>query len=86
MHERAVKIGFAVDAKKRLRELQVGCPIALELLASAPGTFDDERAIQRLFRARLIRGEWYRLDETLTAFIRAFCAFEIASAPPKDDP
>jgi DNA-binding transcriptional regulator YiaG len=61
-----VKIGVATDARKRLRELQVGSPVELEL-ADTRGYGDRREAVAvaeelyRYFATRRVRGSWYRL-------------------------
>jgi hypothetical protein len=60
------KIGVAGDARKRLRELQVGSPVELKLTLSRPYAErrDADAVAQELFRCfagRRVRGSWYRL-------------------------
>lgn len=59
----AVKIGFATNPHKRLRDLQIGCPLPLTLLwtfltDNAP---ELEAALHRRFRAQRTQGEWFDL-------------------------
>jgi Meiotically up-regulated gene 113 len=61
-----VKIGVAGDARKRLRELQVGSPVELKLTLTRP--YPDRRdadavaaELYRCFASRRDRGSWYRL-------------------------
>jgi hypothetical protein len=62
-----VKIGCADDARKRLAQLQVGCPDDLVLR----GVFhtDDAPRLEAAYHERYahlrIRGEWFRFDEDL---------------------
>ena len=61
-----VKIGVASDARKRLRELQVGSPVELKLALTRPyGERRDAEAVaEELYRSlagRRVRGSWYRL-------------------------
>ncbi len=60
------KIGVAGDARKRLRELQVGSPVELKLALTR--AYPDRRDAQavaeeldRCFAGRRLRGSWYRL-------------------------
>lgn len=60
------KIGVAPDPQKRLRELQVGSPVKLELALAAPyAKREDARAVAdelaRRFAARRAHGHWYRV-------------------------
>lgn len=65
-----VKIGFSADdPNKRLRSLQTGCPNELELLYSEPGAVADEKAYHALFAHLRVRGEWFRDDTELRAFL-----------------
>lgn len=66
-----VKIGFAVDAHKRMAGLQTACPDRLELIHTIPGTMADERELHKRFAASRIRpdGEWFRLTDDILQFI-----------------
>ncbi len=57
-----VKIGFSVDVAGRMRELQVGHAIALELLGFIEGTRREELALHHRFAAYRVNGEWFRVD------------------------
>jgi len=61
------RIGVAVDPRKRLRELQVGSPVRLELALAWPcaNRLDAEAVVEELYRrfaARRAHGRWYRLS------------------------
>jgi hypothetical protein len=65
--ERA-KIGVAGDARKRLRELQVGSPVELKLEVALTRVYAERRdaeavaaELYRYFDGRRVRGSWYRL-------------------------
>ena len=79
-----VKIGVAADARKRLRELQVGSPVELELADSR--RYGDRRdalavaeELYRHFAARRVRGSWYRL--TLAEVREGFSRRSTVEAP-----
>jgi Meiotically up-regulated gene 113 len=62
------KIGVASDARKRLRELQVGSPVELKLEAELTRAYADRRdangvaeELYRCFAGRPVRGSWYRV-------------------------
>ncbi len=60
------KIGVAGDARKRLRELQVGSPVELKLALTRayPDRRDAQAVAEELYRCfggRRLRGSWYRL-------------------------
>ena len=97
-----VKIGVAGDARKRLRELQVGSPVELKLTLTRP--YPDRRdahavatELYRCFASRRDRGSWYRLAvaevrerlgrrATLEAPARARAAAEAAAREPRVAP
>ncbi len=72
-----IKLGRAIDPAKRLRELQVGSPVQLRLLASAPETLRrTESALHRTFASSRSHGEWFRLtDEDASAAVLGFGEF-----------
>lgn len=65
----AVKIGFSIDPKLRLKELQTATPDDLELLGAMAGTTETEDELQARFAEYQIRGEWFRADPVLLDFI-----------------
>jgi hypothetical protein len=67
----AIKIGFSkIDPACRLKQIQVSTPEPLELLAHIAGGPRKERALHRRFAALRIRGEWFRPESELLAFVR----------------
>lgn len=64
-----VKIGVAKDPLARMATLQIGSAATLRLLGSMFGGADLERVLHRRFAQYRIRGEWYRLEGALAAFI-----------------
>lgn len=65
-----IKIGRADSIARRLRELQTGCPHDLSLVAWFSGGSKEERAYHRRFRAHRLRGEWFRREGELDAFLQ----------------
>lgn len=61
----AVKIGFAMSPKRRMRSLQTGNDERLLLLAVKPSKAIDEKSFHRQFASSRIRGEWFRLTVDL---------------------
>jgi len=55
-----IKIGWAVDPRARLNELQVGCPEPLRLLMTLAGDGGLEAQLHRRFARIRPRGEWFR--------------------------
>ena len=66
-----VKIGVADNPWERLGKFQVGSPVALELLAVAPGSFDEEAIYHSMFSQHRVRGEWYDASGPILEFIAA---------------
>lgn len=60
-----VKIGHAVDAEKRLADLQRFSPVKLRMVALwMEGTEPDERKLHRDLREWRSHGEWFKLTGT----------------------
>lgn len=66
-----IKIGFSTNPLKRLAAMQTGSPYELIMLADIPGSKDDEQEIHRMFPDIHVRGEWFRDDPRIRAFIEA---------------
>jgi len=59
---RRTKIGISVDPPTRLEMLQVGSAEPLTLLHCWPGSYEQEGEIQKRYRHKYVRGEWFDLD------------------------
>lgn len=68
-----VKIGFSIDLFGRLKALQEGTPELLVVYAKIPGTMADERAFHKRFASHRLRGEWFRKEGSLAAWIEGGC-------------
>ncbi|MGH6952378.1 MAG: GIY-YIG nuclease family protein [Vitreimonas sp.] len=71
-----VKIGIARDPTVRLSHMQTGCPIDLELIGAIEtenGERDEEQVRVRFLHLQQ-RGEWFRYDDELKAFVAEFAA------------
>jgi hypothetical protein len=66
----AVKIGFSVEPRARLPEIQWGCPLPLTLEAVLPGDHQEEARLHRWFADDRITGEWFRLTEMIELIIK----------------
>lgn len=61
-----IKVGNAIDANRRLKELQTGNPVKLELIGSIGcvskfAAEELESAIQRYYGSVRAEGEWFRI-------------------------
>lgn len=57
-----IKIGWTGDTEKfasRRSALQTGCPWPLQLVGTAPGTHDLERALHKRYKPLHMQGEWF---------------------------
>lgn len=66
----AIKVGFSVNPKLRLRELQTGYPDTLLILAIIPGTPHTEAVLHKKFEASRLKGEWFRPDDYVIQTIK----------------
>jgi hypothetical protein len=66
----AVKIGFSVEPRARLPEIQWGCPLPLTLEAVMPGDHQEEARLHRWFDDERITGEWFRLTDMIELIIK----------------
>lgn len=58
-----MKIGRSSNVKRRLSQVQTGCPHKLRILLHAPDQGHREREVHRSlrrYRCRVMRGEWFR--------------------------
>ncbi len=62
-----VKIGRARDPRARMKELQVGNPETLKLLAQVPA--DIEKEMHERFQLAWVNGEWHKPTFSLMDFI-----------------
>ena len=64
-----VKIGVAKDVWDRLQKLQVGCPLALEVVGYWPGEAKEEPVVHQQLRRCHRRGEWFEYAGEAAAFV-----------------
>ncbi|HEU4583634.1 MAG TPA: GIY-YIG nuclease family protein [Polyangiaceae bacterium] len=76
-----IKIGKADRPEQRLRDLQTGSPVELELLATEPGDRDVEHKRHRQFAGDRVQGEWFAASSELLQHID-----EIKSDKPRPKP
>lgn len=63
------KIGFTTHLARRMVGLRTACPAPLVLLATMPGSEDDEQFLHHKFHALRSHGEWFRHGAALVDFI-----------------
>ena len=64
-----IKIGFSTNLKSRLQTVP-----AERVLATMPGTMDDEKAMHERFRDCRVHREWFAKSPELLAFIETIAA------------
>lgn len=64
-----VKIGCSYKPAARLVALAVWSAYPIKIIAVAPGTFADERALHLFFVGDRLHGEWFRCTEDLMTVI-----------------
>ena len=68
-----VKIGYSKNARKRLNEIQTGCPARVFLHAYLPGATEaDEKALHRKLRPWQTSGEWFAWEDPVREEIHRF--------------
>lgn len=56
----AAKVGYAKDVHRRLRMIQMYCPVAVDLHGSIDGASVVEAYLHQAFEDYRLRGEWFR--------------------------
>ena len=64
-----IKIGKARNPQIRLAQIQVDCPLDLELLGYILAWQEPEKAIQWKFESLNVRGEWFKYDSLIIDFL-----------------
>lgn len=67
----AIKIGSAMNLRKRLNGLQTSNPDKLEVLAAIPALGQEEFDLHQKFAHLRLNGEWFRAEPELLTFIDA---------------
>ena len=70
------KIGFSVEPKKRLKQLQTGCPLDLYIYGTIDGNQYVEREVHKLFKAYHIRNEWFNLSHSIIDYFTSDKTFK----------
>ncbi len=66
-----LKIGFTIQLKVRVRELELSSPISLTLIKHIFGTYQVEVAILAIWAKYRLHGEWFKAHPDLLKFIRS---------------
>jgi hypothetical protein len=69
----AVKIGAAANIRRRIGQLQIGCPAELRILFHEEGGKVREQELHRTFGAQRIRGDWFRLEGQVAEYVSRNC-------------
>ncbi len=56
------KIGWSNSPVQRIRGIQASLPYRVTLVGTIEGSQSDERLWHKLFEAKRVGGEWFRLD------------------------
>lgn len=66
-----IKIGFTEQScpKRRLRQMQSGCPLKLRLVKTIPGTWGMEQEMHGDLKKHRCRGEWFYGTPEVMEFI-----------------
>jgi hypothetical protein len=70
-----IKIGYAKDIYRRLKNLQASCPLPLKILAVIRGSLDSESNLHSRFAKNRKHGEWFEPTEQLSIFINSLDDF-----------
>jgi len=65
-----IKIGFATDTKKRMKDLQASSPTELRILGKFKGSMRDEKKTHEKFKKFWLRNEWFECNPQLIEFIK----------------
>lgn len=66
-----VKIGKARNPHSRMKDLQTGSPLKLEMLVFIPGGASKEAELHSKFKKHCVRSEWFALEPEINAYIAA---------------
>lgn len=64
-----IKIGITAKVERRMSTLQTSNSERLSLMATMPGTVDDEAALHKRFASIRLTGEWFESEPELLKFI-----------------
>lgn len=64
-----VKIGRTNNIKRRLKDLQTGCPVPLKVIYELPGDNSLEKELHKRFSHLWIDYEWFQFAEEMKVFL-----------------
>jgi hypothetical protein len=67
-----LKIGRSVDAKSRLRSLQVSTSNKLELLYEIKGEGEEEESTHAKFKKLRLASEWFKYDDSIIYYFKNY--------------
>lgn len=70
-----IKIGYSTDMRQRIEDLECRLPEPLVIHATFPGSRKIEAALHGKYAALRLRGEWFRNEGKLAAWITTGCPF-----------
>lgn len=59
------KIGFTRNVHKRIVEIQIGCPLPLEIFCVVYGTMKTEQLLHKKYKDYRLNGEWFKYEGLL---------------------
>lgn len=66
-----IKIGFTRNIDQRIHALRTSSPLDVELVASFPGTKDDEKELHAMFNHIRVRGEWFHAHRDIRRWLKS---------------
>jgi DNA-binding transcriptional regulator YiaG len=68
-HTDYVKIGYTNDINRRMSDLQISCPVKIDLMALVEGDMAEESRYHEMFSNYYSHGEWFRFSKEIEDFL-----------------
>lgn len=65
-----VKIGTAIDVRARMASIKASNPHPIEIICIIPACEDTERRLHERFKPLRHKGEWFKPDKAIDAFLK----------------
>jgi hypothetical protein len=65
-----VKIGTAIDVRARMASIKASNPNPIDIIAIIPASDDTEKRLHERFHPLRHKGEWFRPDKAIDAFLK----------------